>query len=92
MMVMVVVIVVMMKMIVVKLVMLIMVVVVRSLSHVQLCNPMNCSVPGFPALHYLPDFVQTHLHSVGDAIKQSHSLSPPSPLALYLSQHQGLFQ
>ena len=61
-MVMVVVIVVMMKMIVVKLVMLIMVVVVRSLSHVHLCNPMNCSTPGFPVLHYFLEFAQTHVH------------------------------
>ena len=56
-----------------------------------LCNPMNCSTPGFPVLHYLPEFVQTHVHWVRDAIQPSHPLSPPSP-SLNLSQHQGLFQ
>ena len=57
-----------------------------------LCDPIDCSTPGFPALHYLLDFAQTHVHSVGDAIQPSHPLSPPSPPALNLSQHQGLFQ
>ena len=56
------------------------------------CNPMNCSTPSFPVLHHLPELVQTHVHWVGDAIWPSHSLSPPSPPALNLSQHQGLFQ
>ena len=55
-----------------------------------LCDPMDCSMPGFPVLHYLPEFAQTHVHWVGDAIQQSHPLSPPSPPALNLSQHQGL--
>ena len=45
-----------------------------------------------PVLHYLPEFVQTHVHWVGDAIQPSHPLSPISPPALNLSQHQGLFQ
>ena len=49
-------------------------------------------MPGFPVLHHLPDFAQTHVHWVSDAIQPSHPLSPPSPLALNLSQHQGLFQ
>ena len=84
------VIVVMMTMIVVKLVMVIMVVVVKSLSHVQLCHPVNCSTPGFPVLHHLLEFAQTHVHWVDDAIQPSHPLSPPSSLALNLSQHQGL--
>ena len=53
---------------------------------------MNCSTLSFPLLHYLPDFAQIHVHWVSDAIQPSHSLSPPSPLALDLSQHQGLFQ
>ena len=52
----------------------------------------NCSTPGFPVLHYLLEFIQTHVHWVGDAIQPSHPLSPPSPPALNLSQHQGLFQ
>ena len=47
------------------------VVVVQSLSCVQLCNPMNCSTPGFPVLHSLPEFAQTHVHWVGDAIQPS---------------------
>ena len=57
-----------------------------------LCNPMNCSTPGFPVLHQLPDFAQTHVHRVGDATQPSHPLSSPSPPAFNLSQHQGLFQ
>ena len=56
-----------------------------------LCNPMDCSRPGFPVLHYLLEFAQTHVHWVGDAIQPSHPLSS-SPPALNLSQHQGLFQ
>ena len=57
-----------------------------------LCDPMDCSTPGFPVLHYLPEFAQTHVHGVSDAIQPSHPLSSPSPSALSLSQHQGLFQ
>ena len=53
---------------------------------------MNCSMPGFPVLPYLPEFAQAHLHWVNDAIKLSSLSSPPSPPALNLSQHQGLFQ
>ena len=56
------------------------------------CNPMDCSTPGFPVLHYLPEFTQTHVHWVSDAIQSSHPLSSPSAPALNLSQHQGLFQ
>ena len=52
------------------------VVVVQSLSRVRLCNPMDCSTPGFPVLHYLPEFAQTQVHWVGDAIQPSHPLSP----------------
>ena len=52
-----------------------------------LCDPMNCSTPGFPVLHYLPEFAQTHVHLVGDAIQPSHPLSPLSPPALNLFQH-----
>ena len=54
-----------------------------------LCDPMNCSTPGLPVHHQLPEF--THIHWVGDAIQPSHPLSSPSPPALNLSQHQGLF-
>ena len=56
-----------------------------------LCNPMGCSMPGFSLLHCLPEFAQTHVHWVSDAIQPFHPLSPSSP-ALNLSQHQGLFQ
>ena len=52
---------------------------------------MDCSMPGFPVLHYLLESAQTHVHCVSDATQPSHPLSPPS-LALNLSQHQGLFQ
>ena len=57
-----------------------------------LCNSMNCSTPGFPVLHYLPQFTQLHVHWVRDAIQPSHPLSSPSLPAFNLSQHQGLFQ
>ena len=65
---------------------------VQSLSRVQLCDPMNHSAPGLPVYHQLPEFTQTHVHRVGDAMQPSHPLSSPSPLALSLSQHQSLFQ
>ena len=52
----------------------------------------ECSMTGFSVLHYLPQFAQTQVHWISDAIQPSHPLSSPSPLALYLSQHQGLFQ
>ena len=61
-------------------------------SCTTLCNPMDHSIPGFPDFHCLPEFAQTHVHWVSDVIQPSHPLSPPSPLALNLSQHQGLFQ
>ena len=51
---------------------------VQLLSRVQLCNPIGCSTPGFPVLHYLPEFAQTPVHQVGDAIQPSHPLSSPS--------------
>ena len=53
---------------------------------------MNRSTPGLPVHHQLPEFTQTHVHWVGDAIQQSHPLSSPSPPDLNLSQHQGLFK
>ena len=57
-----------------------------------LCDPMNCSMPGLPVHHQLPELAQTHVHWVGDAIQPSDPLSSPSPSAFNLSQHQGLFQ
>ena len=57
-----------------------------------LCDPMNCSIPGLPVHHQLPEFTQTHVHWVSDAIQPSHPLSSPSPPALNFSQHQGLFK
>ena len=57
-----------------------------------LCNPMDCSTPGLPVHHQLPEFTQTHVHWVADAIQQFHPLSSPSPPAFNLSQHQGLCQ
>ena len=65
---------------------------VQSLSHVRLCEPMNRSTPGFPVHHQLPEFTQTHVHWVSDAIQLSHPLSSPSPSAPNPSQHQSLFQ
>ena len=56
-----------------------------------LCDPVDCSTPGFPVLHHLPEFAQTHVHRVDDAIQPSHPLSSPSPTAFNLSQHQSLF-
>ena len=56
-----------------------------------LCEPMDCSTPGLPVLYYLPEFALTHVHRVSDAIQPSHPLWSPSPPALDLSQHQGLF-
>ena len=64
---------------------------VQSLSYVWLCNPMDCSTPGFPDHHQLPELTQTHTHLVGDTIQSSHPLSSPSPPTFSLSQHQGLF-
>ena len=57
-----------------------------------LCDPMDCSTPGLPVHHQLPELTQTHVHWVGDAIQPSHPLLSPSPPALNLSQHPGLFK
>ena len=57
-----------------------------------LCDPMNHSTPGLPVHHQLPEFAQTHAHSVSDTIQASHPLSSPSPPAPNPSQHQGLSQ
>ena len=65
-------------------------VVFQLLSHVQLCNLMNCSTPGFPVHHHLLELAQTHVHQVSDATQPSCTLSSPSPPAFNLPQHQGL--
>jgi len=57
-----------------------------------LCNPLHCSIPGSPVLHFLLEFAQTHVHWVSDAIQPSYPLLLPSPLALNFSQHQGLLR
>ena len=72
-------------------------VLIRQFSSVAqlcptLCDPMDCSMTGLPVHHQLPEFTQTHVHWVSDAIQPSHLLSSPSPPALNLSQHQGLFK
>ena len=56
------------------------------------CDPMDCSTPGLPVHHQLPEFTQTHIHRIGDAIQPSHPPSSPSPPAPNPSQHQSLFQ
>ena len=61
-------------------------------SCLTLCNPMDCSTPGFPVHHQLPELIQTHVHRVGDAIQPSHPLSSLSLPAFNLSHHQGLFK
>ena len=61
-------------------------------SCLTLCDLMNGSMPGLPVHHLLPEFTQTHVHWVGDAIQPSHPLSSPFPPARNPSQHQGLFQ
>ena len=67
---------------------------IRSVTQscLTLCNPTNCSTPGLPVHHQPPEFTQTHVLWVGDAIQPSHPLSSPSPPAHNPSQHQGLFQ
>ena len=57
-----------------------------------LCDPIDRSTPGFPIHHQLPELLQTYVHQVRDAVQPSHPLSSPSPPALNLSQHQGLFK
>ena len=61
-------------------------------SFPTLCDPMDCSMPGFPVPHHLLKFTQVHVCYFGDAIQPSHPLMPSSPSALNLSQHQGLFR
>ena len=57
-----------------------------------LCNPMDCSTPGFPAHHQLLELAQTHVYRASDVMQPSHPLLFPSPPAFNFSQHQGLFQ
>ena len=61
-----------------------------SVTHscLTLCDPMDCSTPGFPVHCQLPGFTQTHVHWVGDAIQPFHPLTSPSPCTFNLSQHQ----
>ena len=59
-------------------------------SCLTFCDSVDCSTPGLPVHHQLPEFTQTHVHCVGDAIQPSHPLSSPSPPTFNLSQHQGL--
>ena len=61
-------------------------------SCLTLCDPTDCSIPGFSVLHHLLELVQIHVHWVSGAIQPSHPLLSPSPHALNLSQHQGLFK
>ena len=61
-------------------------------SCLTLCDPMDCSTPDFSVHHQLPEFTQTHVHGVGDAIQPPHPLLSPSPPAPNPSQHQNLFQ
>ena len=65
---------------------------VQLLSCVRLCDPMNCSMPGFPIHHQLLELAQIHVHQVGEAIQTSYPLLSPSPPTFNLSQHQGLFK
>ena len=60
--------------------------------YLTLCDPRNCSTPGFPVHHQLSELAQTHVHRVSNAIQPSHPLLSPSSPAFNLSQHQGLFQ
>ena len=61
-------------------------------SCLTLCDPLDCSTPGLPFHQQLPEFTQTHVHQVGDAIQSSHPLPSPSPPTFNLSQHQGPFK
>ena len=61
-------------------------------SYLTLCDPMDCSMPGFLVLQHLPEFAQTHVHCVSDAIQSFNPPSSPSAPAFDLSQHQGIFK
>ena len=66
--------------------------VVQTFSSVQLCDPLDVRMLGLPVPHHLQEFAQVHVHCISDAVQPSHLLTPSSPSALNLSQHQGLFQ
>ena len=72
------------------------IILIQSVQFTQSCptlwDPMDCSMPGLPVHHQLPELTQIHVHRVGDAIQPSHPLSSPSPPTFDLSQHQGLFK
>ena len=68
------------------------VLILFSCSVMSICDPMDCSTPGFPVHHHLPELAENHVHWVSDAIQPSHPLSPLSPPVLNLSHHQSLFQ
>ena len=72
----------------------VMMIVISSVAYScpTLCDPMDCSTPGFPEHHQLRELTQTHVHQVCNAIQPSHPLSSPSSPVFNLSQHQGLFQ
>ena len=61
-------------------------------SHLTLRDPMGCGTPGLPVSHRFSEFAQVHVHGIGDAIQTAHPLSPSSPSAFNLCQHQSLFQ
>ena len=61
-----------------------------SQTCLTLCDPMDCSTPGFPVHHQLLELAQTHVHQVNDVIQPPHPLASPSPSAFNLSQHQSL--
>ena len=67
-------------------------VVIQALSHVWLCDPLDDSMPGFPVLHHFLELAERQVHWISDAIQSPCLLSPPSPPAFNLCQHQGLFQ
>ena len=60
-------------------------------SCLTLCDAMDCSMPGLPVPHHLPEFAQVHVHCIGDAFQPSHPLMPSSPSALNLSKCKGLY-
>ena len=61
-------------------------------SCLTVCDPLDCSTPGFPVHHQILEHTQSHVHQIGDAIQPSHPLLSPSPPAFSLSQHQGLLK
>ena len=68
------------------------IVVIQLPAMSKFCDPMDCSMPGLPVPHHLPEFAQVYVHCISNAIQPSHPLTPSSPSALNLSQHQRLSQ